>query len=97
MLPTKDGITPVNLFSYKYKAFKFMSFPIEDGIFLVKKLDPRESSVRLTRFDIRVGMLPPIELPPSPSHNNWIERFVMELGSSPPSWLSLTSRKFNWL
>ena len=73
------------LFSYKYKAFKFVSFPIEDGIFPVNKLDPRSSAIRLTRFDIRVGMLPPIELPLSLSHINWIERFVMELGSSPPS------------
>ena len=87
MLPTEDGITPVNLLSLKYNSFKFVSFPIEDGIFPVNKLDSRPSAVRLTRFDIHVGMLPPIELPPSPSHNNWIERFVMELGSSPPSWL----------
>ena len=85
MLPTEDGITPVNLFSPKYKVFKFVSFPIEDGMFPVNKFDARPSAVRLTRFDIRVGMLPPIELPTSPSHNNWIERFVMELGSSPPS------------
>ena len=84
-MPTEDGITPVNLFSYKEKTFKFVSFPIEDGIFPVNKLASRPSAVRLTRFDIRVGMLPPIELPPSPSVNNWIERFVMELGSSPPS------------
>ena len=92
MLPTEDGITPVNLFPYKYKAFKFVSFPIEDGIFPVNKLDSRSSSVRLTRFDIHVGMLPPIELPSSPRYNNWIERFVMELGNSPPSWLSATTR-----
>ena len=87
MLPKEYGISPISLFAPKFRMFKLESFPIEFGILPVNKFYSKSSSVRLTIFDMCVGMLPPIKFPPSDNDVNRIERFVMELVNSPPSWL----------